>query len=338
MATVKVDTSKPKNLKHYELYHGEVQLDFNPDSPKYRYIVTDRRYSDVTNASIRGVTSVLKDIIAKPDLMTWPMNMANQFYFGAKFDEVTKEYIHDWTKAAIFPSRDEDGEVTDPLMEDDLHNIMLEGSKQWVQRADTGKDIGTLVHALVEQYLKAESGIEAEPVSAADVSAQDLKMADKALKAFTDWWESLRQKKVLSLEQVVYSRNMKYCGTFDLLAQINGRNYMLDLKTTNTSRKAPMGIYSEYFLQLGAYSYAIREETGEEVDDVGIIRVGKDGKLNIATAEDFGSSRDECERAFAFAIRLHDFLQKVTPFVTDAHFKSHLQPSSSQVEATDSIS
>ena len=50
-----------------------------------------------------------------------------------------------------------------------------------------------------------------------------------------------------------------------------------DIKTTNASRQAPLGVYPEMFLQLGAYANAHLEEFPlEEIDDLAIIRVGKD--------------------------------------------------------------
>lgn len=342
--------------QEFELYQGAVKMVFNPNSPRYRYVVTDAGVPDRMEESVRGVTSVLKDIIAKPDLMTWPMNMANQYLFGARFDEKLKKRIYDPSTAFIQPAT--------PYEIEELQEALDNGSKAFTKRADKGKDVGTMVHEAIEAYLHVEQSpateeiIEAtrptEPVEEDyDVKEQyesavksyeadmeqfedNAKSVRKAYKAFVDWWESLDSAKVLSLEKPIYSRSLKYCGTFDLLAAINGKVYLLDIKTTNASKKAPLGIYTENFTQLGAYSYAFREETGERVDDVGIIRVGKDGKLHIATATDIGMDVDACERAFAFALRLHDWLGMATPFLADAHFRSHLLPSEEEVDSEDS--
>lgn len=316
--------------KTYTLYGGDVELVFKPNSTKYRYTVTDRMVRDMQGASVRGVTSVLKDIIAKPDLMTWPMNMANAFLFGSTFDEVLKQYVCDWEKASLKPDT--------PFTEEELQNMMMDGSRQWTKRSDKGKDVGTLTHSAVEAYLRGVEFVwpEVDPEQDKE-GAENVKMAQKALKAFTGWWDSLEDKEVIEVEKPIYSRSMKYAGTFDLMARINGKTYMLDIKTTNASKKAPLGIYSEYFLQLGGYSYAMKEETGQSSDDCGVIRIGKDGRLFIATANDIGLTVDGCERAFAFAVRLHDFLEQATPFLQDAHFKSHLIPTS-QVDNEVSIS
>lgn len=318
------------DIKTFTLYDGAVKLVFNPNSPKYRYTVTDHSVSGVVDTSIRGVTSVLRDIIAKPDLMTWPMNMSHGFLFGSRFDESLKEYVCDWKIAALKPG--------ESYSEEELRNLMMDGSRQWVKRSDKGKDVGTMTHTLVEAFLR---GVEVPRSDFVDEevpeTAENWKMAQKALESFKIWWNSLESKEIIGLEQPVYSRSMRYAGTYDLMAKINGKTYMLDIKTTNASKKAPLGIYAEYFLQLGAYSHAVKEETGRVSDDVGIIRVGKDGRLFIATAKDIGLDTDSCERAAAFAVRLHDFLETATPFLQDQHFKSHLIQSN-VVEQLDSVS
>lgn len=319
--------------ENFVLYENKVKLEFNPDSPKYRYVVSDPERK-VFDKSVRGVTSILKDIIAKPALMTWAMNMSHSYIFATKFDEVLKDYTHDWKKSAIKP------ETT--YTEEELHDIFKEGSKQWTKRSDKGKDVGHITHRSVELYLKGESSPvekaieEAEKIAKLDSEEdkkeflENIKCVKKAFKAFREWWDAIDDKKILYLERPIYSRQMDYCGTFDMLVEIGGRTYLLDLKTTNSSRNNPLGIYAENFLQLGAYSFALKEETGIVVNDVGIIRVSKAGQLSIATAGDLGIPVDLCERAFAFALRLHDVLSMVTPFLSDAHFKSHL--STVQVE------
>lgn len=298
----------------YRMYGGKVEMVFNPKSPKYRYTVTDS-VAGLKNEPVRGVTTLLKDVIAKPDLMTWPMNMSHGALFGSKFSEKDLEYLHDWKNALIKPGV--------AHTEEQLHDIMLEGARAYTKRADTGKDVGTQVHHMVEMYLKKHQTEFEKPEEMPD---NEMKMAYKAFGSFKNWWDSLKNKDVLYTELPVYSRRMKYAGTMDLVVIINRKTYLLDIKTSNVSRKAPLGIYAENFLQLAAYSYAFREEHGMLMDDLGIIRVGKDGRLNIVTAQDLGLSVDQCERAFAFATRLHDWLEQSTKFLSDARMISHLTP------------
>lgn len=319
----------PDGVTEHILYNGQVRMLFNPNSPRYRYTVTDRG-TGIKDESTRGVTTVIGDVLDKPGLRTWPMNMANSVMFGTKFDETLKDYTHDWKTALIKPGV--------AYTEEELHEAFKAGSREWTKRSDKGKDIGTLTHRAVELFLKGSEQPFEEALKEADPDIPDdfVKDAQRALKSFVDWWKSLDNAKVIETERPIYSRSLRFSGTFDLLASINGKTYMLDVKTTNAGKEAPLGIYPEMFIQLGAYSYAIREETGIHIDDCGILRLGKDGKLHIATASDIGVSRDECERAFAFAVRLHDWLSTISPFLKDVHFKSPLLQSS-QVDESDSV-
>lgn len=295
-----------------QMYGGKVEMVFNPKSPRYRYTVNDAE-NKLKNEPVRGVTTLLGDIINKPDLMRWPMNTSHGAIFGSKFSEKDLEYVHDWKSAILKPDT--------AYTADELHEAMLEGARAHTKRADTGKDVGTQVHSMVETYLKTGATDFVFPEEMPDNEA---KMANKAFASFKDWWDSLEDAEVISCEVPVYSRTLKFAGTLDLIAKINGKTYLLDIKTSNASKKAPMGIYAEYFLQMAAYSYAYREEHGTQMDDLGVIRVGKDGKLNVVTGADLNLSVEDCERSFAFACRLHDWLSTASKFLGDGHMTSVL--------------
>jgi hypothetical protein len=312
---------KKQGIQRFHLYKGEVILDFKQDSPRYRYVVTDGSVGKKQD-SVRGVTTVLRDVLDKPGLRTWPMNMSHQFLFGSTWVDLgTEDGAGEWRynpkTAALKP------EV--PYTEGELQSLMVEGTKQWTKRSDRGKDIGTLVHKACEMHVKGaknvlQTVIEQNP----DIPKDQKKALETAFKTFVAWWKSLPGVKVLDVECPVYSRRLDYAGTFDLAVIIGGKKYLLDLKTTNRGKEAPLGIYPEMFVQLGAYSYAYKEETGVNFDDVGIVNVGKDGRLSLATAADLNLTVDECERAFAFAIRLHDWVEKIAPLTKEQGFKSCL--------------
>ncbi len=338
MTTTKTKPAIPEGATQHSLYGGEVDLIFNPNSPRYRYTVTDKQ-TGLKDQSVRGVTTILRDIIAKPDLMTWPMNMAQGYLFGATFNEEEKKYLYDQKKAFLKPDK--------ALSEPELQKAMETASAAFRAKQDKGKDVGTMTHKMIEQFLKGEQPDVKEfmPVEGIATFDEELnifttnsKLAFKAFETFEGWWGSLEQKAVMSTERPIYSRMMGYGGTCDLVAEINGKIYMLDIKTTNTSSKAPLGIYAENIMQLGGYAHACREEDGTDFDDLGIIRVSKEGQLSIATAGDMGIPVNECERAFAFAVRIHDWLEKTSPYLADAHFNSHLVGSLNGREADSEIS
>lgn len=305
------------------LYDGDVELTFNPKSTKYRYTVSDRRTGE-KDVTVRGVTSVLKGILDKPELMRWPMNMSHQLLFGAKFDETLKDYTHDWDKAVIQPSK--------AYSADELHEAMKEGSRAHTKRSDRGKDIGTLGHSVIENYLSGEeypvrksfeeNGIEPDE--------ETVRILEKIVTRFDKWWKSLKNPEVVFMERPIYSRRLKYCGTLDLVIRVGDKSYVMDFKTTNRSTKAPLGIYPEMFLQLGLYGFALREETGLMYDDMGIISITKDGEFAVMTASDMNMIPENCETAAAFGVRLHDWLIQAEGSLSNAPKGSHLNPLASQ--------
>lgn len=320
-----------KGATRHTLYGGSVILDFNPKSSQYRYTVYDLRSKRI-GEPVRGVTSVLKDIVAKPELMRWPMNMSNGAIFGAKFSEKDLEYVHDWDNALVKPGT--------PYTAEHLHETMLAGSRAHTQRSDRGKDIGSMAHRAVEWFLKDIQHKNKENKFIKDIlkeefniSEENWKIVENMLDTFVRWWNDIGFTEVFATEAVVYSRKLNYAGTLDMILVRKGKIYLLDLKTTNYSKKAPKGIYAENFLQLGAYAYAFREEQGVQMNDLGIVNINKEGKLNVLTAGDLGFTTDDCAKGFAFALRTHDWLSQADAKLKENAPGKALQPSTSKVDA-----
>jgi len=80
---------------------------------------------------------------------------------------------------------------------------------------------------------------------------------------FYDFW-SKHKPKLISTEEFVFSDEHKYAGTADLLVEMDGETWLLDLKTSNN-------LHRSYNLQLAAYAKAIEETKGIKIDRTGII-------------------------------------------------------------------
>lgn len=91
-------------------------------------------------------------------------------------------------------------------------------------------------------------------------------------------WLDLFDPHVVMTETLVFSREHWYAGKFDLIADIGGVRWLLDLKTSR-------GVYDDTALQLAAYAGAERmidRATGEElrmpdVERIGVVHVTADG-------------------------------------------------------------
>lgn len=159
-------------------------------------------------------------------------------------NESAKFAVNQWDELAVIPVADR------------LDRIR----KEWRGVRDRAALRGTEVHNLAEQVVQ---GIEIE---VPDHLAGHLESYIKFLDDF--------QVVPVLVEKSVFSRTHKYAGTFDLVADIDGVRWLLDIKT-NAS-----GVYAETALQLAAYRFAdfyIEDDFSEhpmpEVVKTGVIHV-----------------------------------------------------------------
>lgn len=188
---------------------------------------------------------------------------------------------------------------------------LVEAAKAYTVKRDAGGSTGTEAHALVEDYLK---GVKLNR----EAPSQE---ARNAFTAFKQWFEDVTPD-VINVEEVIYSKELGFAGTYDCMLRISGVNYLCDLKTTNTSRKAPNGVYAENFLQLGAYSLAHEEQRvyeeangGTNLVEIGglmVISAKKNGKLDIVTNDDLGLGVKQCGDMFKKVFSLYEFMADTT--------------------------
>lgn len=179
--------------------------------------------------------------------------------------------------------------------------------KAYTIKSDSGKNTGSLVHSWIEQYLAVGAGVAPTPALE----------AQKACLAFVNWFEEVNPK-VLATEFIIYSKKMDFAGTADALVEIDGKVVLVDVKTTNISRTAPLGIYPEMFLQLGGYALAHHEENPEQqIDDVMIVRAGKDGVLNTMRASDLGFKLTYLEDTFKQLVQVYKMISPLSKQLTE---------------------
>lgn len=124
-------------------------------------------------------------------------------------------------------------------------------------------NIGKATHAMVEAHL---NGVLPD---LSDFTPRDVEAAKEPFGKFLEWWRG-RNVKVLATEKIVISEKFRYGGTLDILADIDGKRTVLDVKTSR-------GIYDEHFIQTAAYAQAEFETSGEPVQETRILRIGRVG-------------------------------------------------------------
>ena len=264
------------------LYNGKYHMIHNPDAKG-----SAPRYKIVDDDGKilnkpKGVTTLLGSTLAK-DLGGWQLDCMEE-YLKEKLPVVTLEDL-------------------------------AEAKKESGRRRDSGAGTGTEAHALVERFLK-QMEHDSYPVS-----QTASKEAQAAYGAFIGWFSSANPD-VINVEEVVYSEEYDFAGTYDCMLRVDGKVYLCDLKTTNPSRKAPNGVYAEMFLQLGAYAAAHEEQRAYEekhggttllpIEGLMVISAKKNGKLDIVTNDDVQLTLVDCSDMFKRVVNLFNFINFTT--------------------------
>ena len=120
----------------------------------------------------------------------------------------------------------------------------------------------------------ARRGTEVHALGASLVAGHEVYVPEALtghVTAYLDFLDRLNPDPVL-VETVIANRTVGYCGTFDLVADLLGHRWLLDLKTTRS------GIFPDTALQLVAYArsevYLDADGNEASMPELGIERVG----------------------------------------------------------------
>ena len=166
--------------------------------------------------------------------------------------------------------------------------INLEAARQ------AAADVGTIAHALCEAHLR---GME---MDTGNLAPDMLSKAETGFLRFLDFWQK-EQLTVLHTELAMVSERMQVGGTLDVLAvRPDGKRVLVDLKTSK-------GIYEEMLIQVATYAAMYEECHGHAVDDVFIVRIGKEDADDLEIRQ--VSNRAERVAAFASLAQTRRLLQ-----------------------------
>jgi len=220
-----------------KLYNGEIVITFNggtEENPKHLYHVLDETGKQ---KRLCGVTTYL-GTINKPALINWAV-------------KTTVEYLRQNIEAL----------QTEP-------NQILDAAKKEAERQKKeAAEIGKAVHAWIEQYIKSQIAGEPSP------EMPDKEEVLNGVNNFMAWIEKDKPEFHAS-EMIIYSRKYGYVGQVDVVATINGKKYLTDVKTTN-------GIWPEMLAQTAAYQKGYEEQTNEMLDGRIILKIDKDAEIAV---------------------------------------------------------
>ena len=121
-----------------------------------------------------------------------------------------------------------------------------------------GKE-GTQVHETIESYLLGEKIQMINDAGFSNYSTFVWKMILK----FHEFWTT-HKPILLETEIHLFSDKYKFAGTCDLIVEIEGERWLLDIKTSKS-------LHTSHELQLAAYTQAWNELYEEKIDRIGII-------------------------------------------------------------------
>ena len=133
-------------------------------------------------------------------------------------------------------------------------------------KIDAG-DRGTIVHHAVEKLI-LEGSLKMDDVIKDREGVERQMTPDEyyCVVTFSQWYESVGKPKALAVERTVRSKKYGYAGTLDYIFEIEGKNVLIDLKTSKS-------VFPSHELQVSALKQASVEE-GLKIDSLGILQVG----------------------------------------------------------------
>jgi len=123
---------------------------------------------------------------------------------------------------------------------------------------------GTLIHNTIEEMLL-------------DKNPKIDRTIRPSVDAFFDWFNN-NKVKVIDVEKRIFSNKDTYAGTFDILAEINGKLGILDLKTSKE-------IWDNHFIQTAAYFNAYNEKNRKKAKTHWILRIDQFNTCKICGAK-----------------------------------------------------
>ena len=141
--------------------------------------------------------------------------------------------------------------------------------RDYKQTSQKAADTGTVAHNLIEAFLH---GIEPD---LSPFTSELIAEAQPCFAAFQEW--SGKHELVIAEQEIkLVSAKHRFGGTFDALGTIDGIQTVFDWKSSKA-------LYSSYVVQVAAYFWLITENRPRAMwpKQAVIVRVGKDGKLNV---------------------------------------------------------
>ena len=247
-----------------------------------KYTFHEKGHRHLLNGKpLTGITTVL-NVISKPFLIPWAVNMAVEYIDKTLNEEIEKQ--------------SNETDLLEWLMEN-WKRILKEAKVAHTKKKEDAGQKGTDVHAICEGIIKEaieQQGGIIHPIHKSENTD------NPQVLHFLNWAEE-NKVKFLASELHLYSVEHFLGGIMDFVCEIDGNVWIGDIKTGS-------GIYAEAFFQCAGYQIML-EEMGLYPNIKGhiILNLKKDGSFN----EKRSISNEDNKQAFLSALSLYRIKAKV---------------------------
>lgn len=242
--------------------------------PKWDVSFSEGNHQYRANGKIVPSVTTVIGILDKPALVAWSAKITAQWLL---------KRINLIKKGALAYSVGDEGEVYQAARTEHMRETSKAGK------------IGTSAHKAVEKWVKYGK----KPTKSSSEATRT------AFDAFERWANNIGLKRggCLGSEIRLYSKKYGYAGTLDLLAYLDGKLYLIDVKTSNNFYEPDMP------MQLAAYAHAVEEMYGVEVEGLGVIRLDKE--TGNPHWKDYSKYRKEFFTMFLHLLKFESARRKV---------------------------
>jgi hypothetical protein len=176
------------------------------------------------------------------------------------------------------------------ISDEELDQLIKSSTTAWKKKAELAADIGKLAHAYAEEYEKR--GFISDELREKIIGSANLKKLLNCIKQFRRWENKVKDE-IVGSECIAASPSLHVAGMYDRLAVRNGRLVLSDFKTSGA-------IYAEYFIQLAGYALLIEEWESKKVDEIEVLRFGKESdEFEVKSLTDFKEYTEQFKRLVA---------------------------------------
>lgn len=154
-------------------------------------------------------------------------------------DKEFSNILNQWASNSAVNHIYENWDTTKQYTQKEKDELLKEAKTAFKNISQEAKDIGTQVHALIQQYILEKIDGKKSKLEIKDANIK--RAMDQFLK-----WEQENNVEFLASELLVYHNKLEMAGTLDCLAIVNGKKTLIDWKIVNH-----MGI--NYIAQLSGY-------------------------------------------------------------------------------------